>query len=158
MKLEICYFSGHKIYPGKGKTFVRTDNRSFKFVNGKNESYFLQRLNPRKIAWTVVYRRMHKKGITEEVSKKRTRRTVKHQRAVVGASWDSIRAKRTQKPEVRAAARQAAIREGKEKRKAAEGVKKAEKAKNAQQAAKGQPKQSKMQQKGVKTKPANTSR
>jgi len=158
MKLEICAFSGYKIYPGKGKTYVRIDNRAFKFVNGKAESYFKQRLNPRKIAWTVVYRRMHKKGITEEVAKKRTRRTVKHQRAVVGTSWDAIRAKRTQRPEVRAAARQAAIREGKEKKKAAEGVKKAEKAKTAVQSAKGQPKQSKMQQKGVKAKPANTSR
>jgi large subunit ribosomal protein L24e len=92
--------------------------QTFRFVNGKCESYFLQRLNPRKINWTVVYRRMHKKGITEEVAKKRTRRTVKHDRAVVGASWDAIRAKRTQKPEVRAAARQAAVAKSKEAKKA----------------------------------------
>lgn len=61
---------------------------------------------------------MHKKGITEEVAKKRTRRTVKHERAVVGASWDAIRAKRAQKPEVRAAARQAAVAKSKEAKKA----------------------------------------
>lgn len=72
---------------------------------------------------------MHKKGITEEVAKKRSRRTVKHERAVVGASWEAIRAKRSQKPEVRAAARLTAIRESKEKKKEEAAKKKAEKAK-----------------------------
>ena len=68
----------------------------------------MQRLSPRKIRWTQIYRRVNKKGISVEVRAKRTRRTVKHERAVVGASWDEIRAKRTEKPEARAAARQAA--------------------------------------------------
>jgi large subunit ribosomal protein L24e len=72
---------------------------------------------------------MHKKGITEEVAKKRTRRTVKHQRAIVGASWEAIRAKRNQKPEVREAARAQAVREAKEKKKAEQAKRKAEKAK-----------------------------
>ncbi|CDH50272.1 hypothetical protein RO3G_00264 [Lichtheimia corymbifera JMRC:FSU:9682] len=90
MKLEICSFSGYKIYPAKGKVFVRSDS------------------SPRKIRWTQIYRRVNKKGISVEVRAKRTRRTVKHERAVVGASWEEIRAKRTEKPEARAAARQAA--------------------------------------------------
>ncbi|KAG9321173.1 hypothetical protein KVV02_003879, partial [Mortierella alpina] len=50
-RIEICAFSGAKIYPGKGKIYVRVDNRSFRFVNGKAESLFLQRKNPRKISW-----------------------------------------------------------------------------------------------------------
>ncbi|KAG0220223.1 60S ribosomal protein L24 [Mortierella sp. NVP41] len=158
-KIEICAFSGAKIYPGKGKIYVRVDNRSFRFVNGKAESLFLQRKNPRKISWTVLFRRMHKKGISEEVAKKRTRRTVKHQRAVVGASWEAIRAKRNQKPEVRAAARAAALRDGKEKKKAADATKKADKAKNANSAARGQSnKISKQAAKGAKVSIANTSR
>jgi ribosomal protein L24E len=33
----------------------------FRFSTSKSSSLFLQRKNPRKIAWTVVYRRMHKK-------------------------------------------------------------------------------------------------
>ncbi|KAK3833876.1 MAG: ribosomal protein L24e-domain-containing protein [Linnemannia elongata] len=156
--IEICAFSGAKIYPGKGKIYVRVDNRSFRFVNGKAESLFLQRKNPRKISWTVLFRRMHKKGISEEVTKKRTRRTVKHQRAVVGASWEAIRAKRNQKPEVRAAARAAALRDGKEKKKAADATKKSEKAKSATAAARGQPKFSKQGAKGAKVAIANTSR
>jgi len=54
---------------------------------------------------------------------------VKHQRGVVGASWEDIKAKRMQKPEVRAAQRQQAMRQNKEKKKAEQAAKKAEKAK-----------------------------
>ncbi|CAO3639411.1 unnamed protein product [Cunninghamella echinulata] len=119
MKLEICSFSGYKIYPAKGKTYT------FRFINGKAESYFLQRLNPRKIRWTTIYRRLNKKGVTEEVAKKRSRRTVKHERAIAGTTWEDIRAKRNQKPDARAAARQAAIAKSKETKKATQAAKKA---------------------------------
>ncbi|KAL3426591.1 60s ribosomal protein l24 [Phlyctema vagabunda] len=130
-------FSGEKIYPGKGKLYVRGDSKIFRFQNGKTESLFLQRKNPRRIAWTVLFRRQHKKGISEEVAKKRSRRTVKSQRAIVGASLDVIKERRTQRPEARSAARLAAIKEGKDKKAAAENKKKAEKAKTAASAAKG---------------------
>lgn len=60
---------------------------------------------------------MHKKGVTEEVAKKRSRKSVKHQRGIVGADLASILAKRTQKPEVRNAARQAAITKAKGEKK-----------------------------------------
>ncbi|KAF2737574.1 60S ribosomal protein L24a [Polyplosphaeria fusca] len=131
-------FSGEKIYPGKGKLYVRGDSKIFRFQNGKTESLFLQRKNPRRIAWTTLYRRQHKKGLSEEVAKKRTRRTVKHQRAIVGASLDVIKERRTMRPEARAAARQQAIKEGKAKKSDAESKKKAEKAKSAAGAARGQ--------------------
>ncbi|CAN9444485.1 unnamed protein product [Alternaria alternata] len=170
-------FSGQKIYPGKGKLYIRGDSKIFRFQNGKTESLFLQRKNPRKIHWTTLYRRAHKKGISErkqtttsvytadrldkhafsaaissqihheahslttftqqEVAKKRTRRTVKHQRAIVGASLDVIKERRSQRPEARSAARAAAVKEGKEKKAAAESAKKAEKAKNAAASARG---------------------
>lgn len=55
-------------------------------------------------------RRKHKKGQEEETSKKRTRRTQKFQRAIVGASLTDIMAKRNMKPEVRKAQREQAIR------------------------------------------------
>merc|ERR1712070_1306502 len=152
-------FSGTKIYPGKGKLYVRGDSKIFRFQNGKTESLFLQRKNPRRIAWTTLYRRQHRKGISEEVAKKRSRRTVKHQRAIVGAPLDVIKERRTMRPEARAAARQAAIKEGKEKKATAESKKKAEKAKSASKAAQGQaPKVSKMQAKGAPSKVAAKSR
>ena len=131
-------FSGQKIYPGKGKLYVRGDSKIFRFQNGKTESLFLQRKNPRRIAWTILFRRQHKKGISEEVAKKRSRRTIKSQRAIVGASLDVIKEKRNQRPEGRTAARAAAIKEGKDKRAAAASAKKAEKAKLASASAKGQ--------------------
>ena len=52
--------------------------------------------NPRKIAWTQIYRRLHKKGTTEEAAKKKTRKAQRVQRAIVGASLEIIKAKRTQ--------------------------------------------------------------
>lgn len=38
-------------------TATDTAVQTFRFVNAKAESLFLQRKNPRKIAWTQVYRR-----------------------------------------------------------------------------------------------------
>ncbi|KAK9427761.1 ribosomal protein L24e-domain-containing protein [Lipomyces doorenjongii] len=126
------------IYPGRGKLYVRGDSKVFRFVSSKSASLFLQRKNPRRISWTVLYRRMHKKGVTEEVTKKRTRRTVKHQRAIVGASLEVtsnkeivIKEKRSIRPEARKAARSESIALAKEKKKADDAKKKAEKAKLA---------------------------
>lgn len=74
------------------------------------------RRNPRKITWTVLYRRQHKRTKEEEHSKKRSKRIVKSQRAIVGASLAEILAKRNQKPEVRKAQREQAERAAKEKK------------------------------------------
>ncbi|KAK0613061.1 ribosomal protein L24e-domain-containing protein [Bombardia bombarda] len=137
MKTYDDSFSGQKIYPGKGKLYVRGDSKIFRFQNGKSESLFLQRKNPRRISWTVLYRRQHRKGISEEVAKKRSRRAVKSQRAIVGASLDVIKERRSMRPEVRSAARQVALSESKEKKAATQAAKKAEKAKNAAAATKG---------------------
>merc|ERR1712076_26401 len=70
----------------------------------------LMKRNPREINWTVLYRRKHKKVIQEEQVKKRTRRTQKFTRAITGATLSDILAKRNQKPEVRKAQRERAIR------------------------------------------------
>jgi len=116
-----------KIYPGHGKKLVKADGKAFLFVNGKCAKAHLAKRNPRKVHWTVLYRRKHKKGVTEEVAKKRTRRTTKFQRAITGATLTDIMAKRNQKPEVRQAQREQAIRAAKEKQKAKEVQKKASK-------------------------------
>lgn len=89
----------------------------------------------------------------QEIAKKRTRRTVKQQRGIVGASLDVIKERRSMRPEARTAARAQAIKEGKDKKAAAESKKKAEKAKSASATAQGkatqQTKFSKQQQKGA---------
>ena len=85
---------------------------------------------------------------------------MKHQRAIVGASLDVIKERRSQRPEARAAARQAAIKQGKEKKAAEESKKKLEKAKSAAGAARGQVGkiQSKQGAKGAPTKVSARSR
>lgn len=66
---------------------------------------------------------MHKKGLTEEVAKKRSRKTVKYQRGIVGADVAAIQARRTQTAAVRTEARQAAIAKAKAAKKEKEGTK-----------------------------------
>jgi large subunit ribosomal protein L24e len=68
---------------------------------------------------------MHKKGITEEVAKKRSRKTVKHQRGIVGVGADlkSLLEKKNQTEAIRAAARQQAISKAKDEKKAKEAKK-----------------------------------
>ncbi|MCQ9140784.1 ribosomal protein L24e family protein, partial [Bacillus amyloliquefaciens] len=109
-KIGLCAYSGYKIYPGHGKTMVKVDGKTFTFLNSKCEAAHLMRRNPRKVTWTVLYRRKFKKGQEEEQAKKRTRRTQKYQRAIVGASLSDIMAKRNMKPEVRKAQREQAIK------------------------------------------------
>ncbi|KAF8132476.1 hypothetical protein EV363DRAFT_1099529, partial [Boletus edulis] len=76
-----------------------------------------------RFAWTVVYRRMHKNGITEEVAMKRSRRTVKHNRGIVGADIATIAARRNQTAAVRTQARLAAIQKAKTEKKEKESKK-----------------------------------
>merc|ERR1711931_480920 len=125
MKIELCNFSGYKIYPGHGKRMVRIDGKLFNFLSKKAERSFPMKRNPRKISWTVLYRKKHKKGTQEEVAKKRTRRNIKFQRAIQGASLEAILAKRNMKPEVREAQREQAIKAAKDKAKSVKSEKRA---------------------------------
>ncbi|XP_034238247.1 60S ribosomal protein L24 [Thrips palmi] len=147
MKVGLCVYSGYKIYPGHGKTMVRVDGKSFTFLNSKCEAAHKMRRNPRKVTWTVLYRRKHKKGQEEDVAKKRTRRTQKFQRAVVGATLTDILAKRNMKPEVRKAQRDQAIRAAKESKKAKAAT--AKKAPAAKAKAPPKPKAAKVTQKSA---------
>merc|ERR1711909_250283 len=124
MKIELCAYSGYKIYPGRGRTLIKQDGKSYKFLDARTHKAHLLKRNPRNVTWTVLYRRKHRKGIEEEVSKTRTKRTQKLQRAVVGATLQDILAKRNQKPDVRKAQREQAIRAAKEVKKTQKATKK----------------------------------
>merc|ERR1712071_64131 len=119
MRTEICQFSGLKIYPGHGKSFIRFDGKKVVIlINGKSEK-LLRKKNPRKITWAILYRRKHKKGTMTEIdARKRSRRALKTQRGVAGKNWAEIQAMKTVKPEVRKATRDAAIEAAKKKKKA----------------------------------------
>ena len=58
----------------------------YRFLSSRTHKAHLLKRNPREVTWTVLYRRKHKKGQEEDVSKKRNKRTQKFQRAVVGAT------------------------------------------------------------------------
>merc|ERR1739838_412009 len=117
MKIDLCIYSGYKIYPGHGRSLIKVDGKSYKFLSSRTHKAHLLKRNPRETCWTVLYRRKHKKGAEEDVSKKRNKRTQKFQRAVVGATLQDIMAKRNQKPEVRKAQREQAVRAAKEQKK-----------------------------------------
>lgn len=128
MKIEVDSFSGSKIYPGRGLVYVRLDSKIFKFQCPKSTSFFLQKKNPRKVTWTVVYRKQNKKGVMEDVLKKKTRKVFKPQRSIVGASLEMIKSRRMQKPEERLAERKKKITMDKEALKIKKANRKAEKA------------------------------
>merc|ERR1712039_183183 len=119
MKIDLCCYSGYKIYPGHGRTLVKVDGKSYKFLSSRTHKAHMLKRNPRNTSWTVLYRRKHKKGSEEDTTKKRNKRTQKFQRAVVGATLQDIMAKRNQKPEVRKAQREQAVRAAKDQKKQA---------------------------------------
>ncbi|KAB5560879.1 hypothetical protein DKX38_005836 [Salix brachista] len=136
-RTELCRFSGAKIYPGRGIRFIRSDSqvmcslvsKVFLFANSKCKRYFHNRLKPSKLTWTAMYRKQHKKDVAAETIRKRRRATKKpYSRSIVGATLEVIQKKRAEKPEVRDAAREAALREIKERIKKTKDEKKAKKA------------------------------
>merc|ERR1712018_262308 len=52
MKVELCSFSGFKIYPGHGIRVLKQDGRAYVFINGKCEKAHAMKRNPRKVNWT----------------------------------------------------------------------------------------------------------
>ena len=115
MKTETCSFSAYKVYAGHGIRYVRTDNRVLFFRDSKTRALFLHKHKPAQFRWTAVYRKMHKSKKSLVVRKK-ARKVVKVARAVAGVSLAAIQKKRTQKPEERQAAREAAVAEIKKRR------------------------------------------
>ncbi|XP_045460365.1 60S ribosomal protein L24-like, partial [Harmonia axyridis] len=110
---------------GHGKTLVKVDGKNYTFLNSKCGRAHLLRRKPRKVRWTILYRRKHKKSQEEETNKKRTRRTQQFQRAIAGASLNGIMAKSNQGSEVRKARREQAIRAAKEQKESQKATEKA---------------------------------
>ena len=49
LKVEVCAFSGLKIYPGHGKRVCRADGKTQIFLSGKCERNHALKRNPRKV-------------------------------------------------------------------------------------------------------------
>ncbi|GAQ79826.1 60S ribosomal protein L24 [Klebsormidium nitens] len=128
LKTEVCRFSGAKIYPGRGIRFIRSDSQVFLFRDSKCKRLFHNRLKPSKLYWTALYRKQHKKDIHDQAQRKKKRSNAKpFSRSIVGASLEVIQKRRAEKPETRAANRDTALREIKERIKKQKDEKKAKK-------------------------------
>ena len=112
-----CSFSDMKVWPGRGSRFISKDGKVQLFIGSKTRSLFHQRIKPVKLTWTQDWRRLNKKGRAETIKKRRVRKVVRVQKAYVGATLDDIKKKREEKPEVRQAMREQALREIKERQK-----------------------------------------
>lgn len=108
--MELCNFTGYKIYPGRGRTWIKADGKSYHLLNKRAEHNFWDKVNPRSVKWTVLCRKLHKKGITEESQKRKTKKTVKIQRAVEGNTLESILAKKNQSQAFRKEQREQALK------------------------------------------------
>ncbi|KII73227.1 60S ribosomal protein L24 [Thelohanellus kitauei] len=98
VRTELCNFSGYKIYPGHGVRYVRADGKLLTFMTKKSESLFKDKKNPRKVSWTVLYRKQHKKGHIEESQKKKTADVRKAQRdTAIKLAKEQIKEKREKK-------------------------------------------------------------
>merc|ERR1712061_7789 len=96
---------------GRGIKFVAKDGKVSLFLSAKADSLFHQRIKPVKLRWTQAWRRMNKKGRVDDQGKKRTRKAQKFQKAIVGMSFEDIKKKKAQKPELRKQAQEAAAKE-----------------------------------------------
>eukprot|EP01123_Difflugia_compressa_P001446 TRINITY_DN1167_c0_g1_i1.p1 TRINITY_DN1167_c0_g1~~TRINITY_DN1167_c0_g1_i1.p1 ORF type:complete len:153 (-),score=43.38 TRINITY_DN1167_c0_g1_i1:146-604(-) len=145
MKTETCSFSGWKIYPGHGVRLVRLDSKTFLFRTSKDKAYFLQKQKAAKFRWTQVYRRLHKKGISETRTKRKKHVVKKQQRAIQGIDMEKVKMMKRETPEKAKERREEnlkQIRERRAKAKATTGKKQtAGGAKSQAQAPKAAPKQ-----------------
>lgn len=117
IKTESCVFTENKIYPGHGTQFVRRDGRLVRFLDPKAASLYHQGRKAQRLTWTQAWRRMNKKVRIEAVQKRARKKRVKLAKAVGGLSVEELRRRRNQKPELRSAQREAALREIKERKK-----------------------------------------
>jgi len=126
VKTEKCAFSEYPIFPGHGMKFVRKDGQPIILSGSKSKSLYLQRMKSSKLMWTQAWRRLNKKGNDATVKTKRSKRTVKLQRAIVGVSLEAIEKVKSRKPHEKSAAREAALKEVKERNKKAKATKMAQ--------------------------------
>eukprot|EP01056_Protomagalhaensia_sp_Gyna25_P004089 Protomagalhaensia_sp_Gyna_25__4088@NODE_36_length_6784_cov_145_152706_g25_i0_p5_GENE_NODE_36_length_6784_cov_145_152706_g25_i0NODE_36_length_6784_cov_145_152706_g25_i0_p5_ORF_typecomplete_len131_score25_85Ribosomal_L24e/PF01246_20/6_2e19_NODE_36_length_6784_cov_145_152706_g25_i062326624 len=95
LKLHTCSYTEMRIYPGRGRIFVSKDGKSHVLMNSKAGSLYHQRIKPVRLRWTQAWRRANRKAVALiGVGKKKSRKTVKTQKAIVGLSLDEIQKKR----------------------------------------------------------------
>ncbi len=123
MKRGECGFSSFLMYPGTGRRYVPFAFLSTKpvlpFARPKCLALFMRKKNPRTVAWTRTFRRLHKKQASETTARRRTHKVSRVARAIVGADLayiQEVRAKHA--PKVDRSAKAKAVRAEMAERKA----------------------------------------
>jgi large subunit ribosomal protein L24e len=124
MRKEECEFASFTIYPGTGRRYVPFAFLSTKpvlvFARPKCTAMFMRKKNPRTVAWTRTFRRLHKKTSAEVTARRRVHKTSRVARAIVGADLSYIQEVRAkQAPKVDRSAKGKAVRAEMAERKAA---------------------------------------
>jgi large subunit ribosomal protein L24e len=128
-KTQTCSFTDYKIVPGRGTRFISRDGRIYYFISTKARSLFTQKIKPVKLTWTTAWRAHNKKIKVDDIQKKRSRKTTRIQKAVVGMSIEEIRRRKNESREDRDKQAEAAAKEIKDRKAKALQQKKAERAK-----------------------------
>jgi large subunit ribosomal protein L24e len=130
-KTEPCSFSEYRIYPGRGRKFAAKDGKVYYFISTKVASLFHQRKKAVKLTWTQAWRRFNKKIKADEIQERRTRKTTRVQKAIVGMTLDEIMRRKNEKPEERDKKTEAAKKEVKARQQKKIDSKRADKSKKA---------------------------
>ena len=128
-KTQTCSYTEYKIVPGRGSRFISKDGRVHYFISTKARSLYHQKIKPVKLTWTYAWRAYNKKIKVDDIQKKRSRKTTRIQKAVVGMSIEEIRRKKAETREDRDKANDAAAKEIKDRKAKALQQKKAERSK-----------------------------
>lgn len=94
VRTEICMYTEYKIYPGKGQKLVGRDMKTTHVITAKAMSLHRQKIKPVKLTWTQAWRRMNKKGKVDQGGRRKNKKTMKVQKAIVGMSLDDIKRKK----------------------------------------------------------------
>ena len=136
-KTDQCSFTQYKIVPGRGTRFISKDGRTHYFISTKARSLYHQKIKPVKLTWNMAWRAHNKKIKVDDIQKKRSRKTTRIQKAVVGMSIEEIRRKKAESREDRDKTAEAAAKEIKERKAKQMQQKKAQAAKNQKGGGKG---------------------
>ena len=128
-KTEKCSYTEYKIVPGRGTRFISKDGRVHYFISHKAKQMYHQKIKPVKLTWTQAWRAYNKKIKVDDISKKRSRKTTRIQKAVVGMSIEEIRRRKAESREDRDKANDSAAKDIKDRKAKALQAKKADKMK-----------------------------
>merc|ERR1712086_192143 len=128
-KTEMCSYTENRIYPGRGRRHIGKDGKTYFFISTKARSMFHQKIKAVKLTWTLAWRRFNKKIRVDELNKKRSRKTTRVQKAVVGMSLDEIKRRKNESRAERDQKHDVAVKEIKDRKIKEMAAKKVEKAK-----------------------------